>query len=715
MQTDRPISVSSPLGTDVLLFYRMTAQESLGRLFDFDLGVLSEDHNIKLEDLLGQAMTVNLDLPGGGKRLFHGIVSQLSSAGTIGRYAHYTIQLHPWLWFLTRTTDCRIFQEMTIPNIIKAVFRDFGFSDIEDSLSGSYAAWDYCVQYRETAFNFISRLMEQEGIYYYFKHEEDKHTLVLSDSYSSHATIAGYAEVPFFPPEENEESDLDRLLEWHISQQVQATSFTLNDYNFETPKSDIKTSATATKKHTGTDYKEFDYPGDYPDTGVGNEYVKYRMEELKAEYETYAANGTAQGLMAGCLFSLIDHPRNDQNKEYLVVAATHTLEAGGYESGDTGGGELTYQGSIEAIDAQVPYRTPRTTPKPLVQGPQTAVVVGPSGEEIWTDQYGRVKLQFHWDRYGESDENSSCWVRVAQVWAGKNWGSIHVPRIDQEVIVEFLEGDPDRPIITGRVYNADQTVPYGLPDNQTQSGIKSRSTKGGGGDNFNEIRMEDKMGEELLYIHAERDQGTVVENDQGIGVGNDRAEEIGRDRSLVVQRNKSEQVAQDKSITVGASHSEAIGSDMSVTIGANLTETVAINYAETVGAAMELSVGGALAITVGAAMSEAVGGVKSETIGSSKSVSVGSSLSETVGKDQTTTISGNLKQVTGKKRRDEIKEEFAILAKKVQVTADDEISLKTGKAELVMKKNGDVTIKGKKITVKGSGDVIIKGSKIKEN
>jgi type VI secretion system secreted protein VgrG len=447
------------------------------------------------------------------------------------------------------------------------------------------------------------------------------------------------------------------------------------------------------------------------------------MEELTEDYETHTAAGTVRGLMAGCLFSLIDHPWANQNKEYLVVSATHNLDSAGYESGVPGADDLTYGGSVEAIDAQVPYRSPRSTPKPLVQGPQTAVVVGPSGEEIWTDKYGRVKLQFHWDRYGESNENSSCWVRVAQVWAGKNWGAMHIPRMGQEVIVEFLEGDPDRPIITGRVYNADQMPPYELPANQTQSGIKSRSTKGGDTETFNEIRFEDIKGDEHMYIHAEKDQMTVVENDQAISVGNDRAEEIGRDRSLTVGRHKSEKVGDKKSIQVGTSHTEQIGDSMTITVGGALTESVAINYAETVGAAMELTVGAALTVTAGGAMATTVGGVSSESIGSSKSSNVGTDSTVKIGKSLVETIEESRKISIGKdveekisgKYEGKVDKEFILNVKKLQFVAKDQINIKTGSAELIMKKNGDITVKGKKINIKGSSDVIIKGSKVKEN
>jgi type VI secretion system secreted protein VgrG len=708
MQSDRPISVSSPLGTDVLLFYRMTAAEHLGKLFQFDLDVLSEDHNIKLEDLLGQSMTAHLELAGGANRHFNGIVSQLSFQGTMGRHAHYHVRLHPWTWFLTRTADCRIFQNKAVPDIIKDVFREFGFSDFEDALSGSYVVRDFCVQYRETSFAFISRLMEEEGIYYYFKHEEDRHTLVLADSYGAHSPVSGYAEVPFFPPEESEDRELDRLLEWRISQQVQATSYTLDDYNFEVPKSDIRTSATATKKHAGTDYKIFDYPGEYDATGVGNEFVKYRLEELSADYETHSATGTARGLMAGGLFTLTDHPRGDQNKEYLVISAIHTLSAAGYESGDAGGGGATYGGEFTAIDAHVPFRSRRATPRPLVQGPQTAVVVGPSGEEIWTDKYGRVKLQFHWDRYGESNENSSCWVRVAQVWAGKNWGAMHIPRIGQEVVVDFLEGDPDRPIITGRVYNADQVPPYALPDNQTQSGVKSRSTKGGTGANFNEIRMEDKKGSEELYIHAEKDENIVVEND--------KTEAVGRDETITIGNDRTETVNHDETLTVVANRTRSVHKNESITVALMRTHTVGVNEMINVGAAQEVTVGAARTLTVGAAQVTTVGGSHTESIGADHS--------EDVGKNHTQSVSDNQTVTAGKNRQVDIGENDSLkVGKNILVEAGDSITLKTGKATISMKKDGTIKIDGKDITINGSGainvkaskDVVMKGKKILQN
>jgi type VI secretion system secreted protein VgrG len=332
-------------------------------------------------------------------------------------------------------------------------------------------------------------------------------------------------------------------------------------------------------------------------------------------------------------------------------------------------------------------------------GPQTAMVVGKAGEEIWTDKYGRVKVHFHWDRYGKGDEQSSCWIRVAQTWAGKNWGQIQIPRIGQEVLVDFLGGDPDRPIIVGSVYNGSTMPPYDLPANATQSGIKTRSTKGGNASNFNEIRFEDEKGSEELYMHAEKDYNSMVENCLSETIGN------------------------NKTTRVGASHSESIGANMQVTVGGSLTESVMVNVAESVGVAMELTVGAFYAETIGAKKTESVGGDKSESIGGNHSESVGKNRTLTVTDDSSESIAKNRNlsvekdnnvSINGKSTIG-IEKELSLSAKKIQFTADDEISFKTGKAMITMKKNGDITLKGKKITVKGSGDVIIKGSKIKEN
>lgn len=525
-QAQRAIAVSSPLGEDVLLFRRMTATEQLSQLFEFNLDLLSEDYTIELDKLLGQSVTVRLERPDGKIRYFNGIVSHFSYTGISGygatarRLAAYRATLRPWLWWLTRTADCRIFQEKTVPEIIQQLFREHGLSDFEDALGDAYHAWEYCVQYRETDFNFVSRLMEHEGIYYYFKHESGKHTLVLSDSLGSHDPVSGYEEVPYFPPDEHNRRKRDHIYEWSVCREMQSERYALDDFDFTRPKVQLDATAEEPLEQQTIDDKEvYDYPGNYTQKADGDTYARVRLEETQALYEIAHGQANARGFSVGALFKLSEYPREDQNQEYLIVSATHELRSDEYETVAVAEHGDIYACRFSALLSRRPFRALRITAKPLVQGPQTAIVVGKQGEEIWTDEYGRVKVQFHWDREGKYDEKSSCWVRVAQVWAGKNWGGIHIPRIGQEVIVDFLEGDPDRPIITGRVYNADQMPPYGLPANQTQSGIKTRSSKDGSDQTFNELRFEDKKDAEEVYFHAERDFNSVVKNNDTLKVG----------------------------------------------------------------------------------------------------------------------------------------------------------------------------------------------------
>ncbi|MGD9169063.1 MAG: type VI secretion system tip protein TssI/VgrG [Candidatus Thiodiazotropha sp.] len=704
-QSNRQLQIKTPLGPDELLILKLEGREELGRLFEFTVDLLSDNESVSHDDLLGKKMTVEMDMVNTTKRFFDGFVSRFTQIGHMAYFAHYQVTLRPWFWLLTQTSDCRIFQNKTVPDIIKEVFQDNGFSDFEVRLIGSYREWEYCVQYRETDFNFLSRLMEQEGIYYYFKHEAGKHTMILCDDYSSHSVLDAYSEIPYLPPTETGSSRWrDYIHSWKFSKSVRPGKFAQTDYNFETPKSDLSTNALMPRSHAYSDLEIYDYPGEYEVPPDGETYASHRIQELQVGHEVLEGKGNARGITTGGLFSMIEHPRGDQNREYLVTGAYYMLHADAFESVPEIAQGPLYLCECSCMDSKEGFRSARSTPKPMVQGPQTAVVVGPSGEEIYTDEYGRVKVQFHWDRYGQKDENSSCWVRVAQVWAGKNWGAIHIPRIGQEVIVDFLEGDPDRPIITGRVYNADQMPPYGLPANMTQSGIKSRSTKGGSGDNFNEIRFEDKKGTEQLYVHAEKNQDNIVENNETTSVGNDRTEKVGHDESITIGNDRTESVGKNETITIGVDRTEtvgsnesvSIGSNRSVNIGSNKSETVGVNKTETIGAAKALSIGAGYQVTVGAGMNETVGASKAMQVGSSLSEMVGSDRSVSVGKNQATTI-GDSDTLT--------------VGKNLVIEAGDSVTIKTGKASITMKKDGTVSIQGKDITIKGSGGVNVKASK----
>ena len=591
---DRSMVVTGPGGKDVFLFHRMEAREQLGRLFEVEVDLLSTNAEIKFDDMLGQVLTVELTVDG-HKRHFSGHVcafSQLPQPRL--KYTVYRAILRPWLWFLTRVTDCRIFQDKTAAEIIKQVFKDQGFDDVKDKLQGSYSKREYCVQYRETTFDFVSRLMEEEGIYYYFTHEKGKHTLVLADAPSSHQTASGYETVPYRAPIKGKKEDHDRIFAWSLSRSVQSGAVALDDYDFTRPKADLMVKRSSPASHPHAKGEVFAYPGDYTVAADGNHYAAVRMDELKSAHERVHVDGHVRGLWVGNLFKLSDAPRADQDRQYLIVEGLFVLQSSQYLTTDEAAPE-PYWCSFELIDAKEQFRLACTTPRALVHGPQTAVVVGKQGEEIWTDKYGRVKVQFPWERYTKSDENSSCWIRVAQGWGGKNFGAFQLPRLGDEVIVEFLEGNPDRPLITGRVYNGDNMFPYALPADQTKSGLKSRSSKSGTAENFNELRFEDKKGDEEIYFHAEKDFKRVVENDDVLEIGLEKKSPgsqtitVHKDRTATIKTgNDAIEVSQgNRTVTIkmGNHQLEVSTGNQTTAIKAGKSETTAMQ-------SIELKVGG---------------------------------------------------------------------------------------------------------------------------
>jgi type VI secretion system secreted protein VgrG len=535
-QKDRLIAIETPLGPDRLLLRSFTGAESMSRLFRFRLDMASTDFAIDFDAIIGRNVTVRILLEGGTKeRYFNGVISRFAQLPVEGHLAHYEAEMVPAFWFLTLTSDCRIFQNKTVPTIIEEIFKEYGLQNFENQTLNKYDPWEYCVQYRETAWNFVTRLMEQEGIFFFFRHERGKHILVMADRPSANKPLPNQPKVRYEHARgEGVAREEDVILDWRCEREFGPGKYSLGDFNFETPKLNLaSTVATQEERMGNRKYEVFDYPGEYEKRDEGEEVARLRMEEREAFQTVIHGSGNCRDFTSGFRFTLYDHDRRDQNTTYLITSVTHTGHSGGFYMGaEPGAG--TYSNLFTCIPHAVPFRPPRTTPKPVIDGPQTAVVTGPPGEEIFTDKYGRVKVKFHWDRKGSSDDKSSCWIRVSQPWAGRNWGGIWNPRIGQEVIVDFLEGDPDRPIITGRVYNAEQMPPYALPANQTQSGFKSRSSKGGGSENYNEIRFEDKKGAEEIVIHAERNLSTTVEANESRSVGGKRTTAIKKDETLVV-------------------------------------------------------------------------------------------------------------------------------------------------------------------------------------
>jgi type VI secretion system secreted protein VgrG len=557
-QDQRLIGIDTPLGKDVLLLQGFTGREGISRLFSFHLDLASEKDSISFKSIIGQNVSIRVAQADGSPRYFNGFVSRFAQSGTDERFTHYQMEVVPWLWFLTRIADCRIFQEKAIPKIIEEVFTSRGFTDYKLSLTGCYDPREYCVQYRETDFNFVSRLMEQYGIFYFFEHQNGKHTLVLADSPSAHQPCPNQTTAHYSVHSSSEGAD-DVITGWQMEQELRTGKYSLNDYNFETPNTSLLADEpTVVSVGGNSKFELYDYPGEYINKSQGKTLSGVRMQEEEASHLVVTGSSACRAFTSGYKFTLADHYLKDVNGPYVISEVQHVASVGtSYSQGDHGTGEH-YSNHFTCIPAATPFRPARITPKPFVQGPQTALVVGKSGEEIWVDKYGRIKVQFYWDRQGKKDEKSSCWIRVSQPWAGKNWGGMWIPRMGQEVVVDFLEGDPDRPLITGRVYNADEIIPYTLPDHQTVSTMKSRSSKGGGADNYNEIRFEDKKGDEQIFINAEKDMDLRVEKES--------REFVGASRHLIVTQNQIEEVDGEKHVNVKGKHNEKIGGDESLEV-----------------------------------------------------------------------------------------------------------------------------------------------------
>jgi len=554
----RMMELTTPLGKD-LLFRGLRGREALGRPSEFELSALSTRGDIKPSDLLGKSVTVKLELVKGGSRYFNGYVTRFAQGTTLGRYYEYRMTVRAWLWFLTRTTDCRIFQEKTVPEIIKEVFADHKMAVFEDGLTATYSQREYCVQYRETDFAFVSRLMEEEGIYYYFEHSDGKHTLKLVDSDSGYKKLENKASIAYYPPGRALHGDDEYIQAFRQDQRIQPGTVALHSFDCFKPKADLGVKAKNVQQHEHADYEIFDYAGDYIQADHGDHYVRLRVDELHSEFDRADAECNVREIAIGRLFDLTNAPRRDQEREYLIVGAEWELQNNTYETNTDE--DAIYRCTMTVLQSRQQFRPARTTPRPTMGGPQTAVVVGPAGDEIYCDKHGRVKVQFHWDRYGKRDENSSCWVRVSQPWAGKDWGTVSIPRIGQEVVVDFLEGDPDQPLITGRVYNGDNMPPYVLPAAAVVSGIKTKTHKGAG---YNEISLDDTKGKEKVTIHAQYDMATTAKHDQTITIGNDQTVKVGAKRTVTV--GGADKLDVTGSETISVSGAIKITSPVSITL-----------------------------------------------------------------------------------------------------------------------------------------------------
>lgn len=767
MPLHRHITVSVPAIEAEVFFARMEGWDEISRPFAYSLLISTKDMELDPLKVLGTKAEIKVE--GETPRTFHGHVADMALKDIRDDLSFYRLTLRPWLWFLSLDSDNRIFQEKTTPDIIEEVLQSWPEAKFKLKLQARYEKREYCVQYGESDMDFIQRLMEDEGIFYFFTHDDDGHTMVIVDGNEAMQPAEGGETVPYEPDSRIAFAEGDFITQWIPKSTVRSGKFTQTDYDFKKPAFDLMTLTESPVGHAQDKGEVYHYPGRYLELSPGDAIAARRLHELQADKHRISAKGTARHLRSGNTFKLELFPRESENREYFVIRADYTMWDEELRAGQAQEGS-GYEVSLDLAPKDVTFRPPRRTPKPRMQGPQTAVVVGPAGAEIFCDEYSRVKVHFHWDRLDGKDENSSCFVRVSAAWAGAGWGFIQIPRIGHEVIVDFLEGDPDQPIITGRVYHAQNTVPYGLPDNASQSGWKSWSTPTTGG--YNELRFEDKAGAEEVYFQAEKDHTELVKNNETRTIGNDWVEDVGHDATQSIGHDRTESVANDKSVsvgnnrtvqigvnddeTVGSNRTLTVGADETITIGANSTENIGSHHSQTVGLTQTITVallrtdtvgaaeirtvgaeqantiGGRRVMTVGASQTHSIGsndgwsigGAQSVTIAKDQAVSVGGAMTVKVAKDQTTEVSGGQTTKVAKKALHEIGEDMAIISgKTITLEAKDAITLKTGKATISMKKDGTVVIEGKDVTVKGSGkinvkadsDVIVKGAAIKNN
>ena len=654
-QDGRFLSIVTPLAKDELLLTSINGIEAISSLFQFSLTALSQNTDIKPEDLIHKSVTFTIH--DDEKRVFNGYVSHFSF-GEIKNNGlrEYQLTIVPWTWFLNQNENRRIFQNKNTKDIVSQVFADLGYNDFDFKAEGGNPR-EYCVQYGESDLTFVMRLLAEEGYASFFNHDKKKHTLVIVDQMSA------YAESPQSKLTYSKGNSPDAEINaWQHNYELKKGEWIVNDYNFKEPnKNLISQSTSKSKLEKNSQFKHYSYPSQY-DFALGSKLANARMDAEEASANTISGASSCSSFSAGQFFSLLKHEAKSEMGKYLLLSVHHQASDASYFSSQDGDDQ--YSNSFSCMPSENMYRPPMVYTRPVMYGPQSALVTGPKGEEIYIDDFGRIKVQFMWDRDGKKDENSSCFIRVMQSFAGNGWGSSFIPRIGHEVIISFLDGDPDRPIVTGSVYNGNNKPPYA---SKTQSGIKTHSTKGGGADNYNEIRFEDKKASEQVYIQAEKNLDTYVKNNETLSVDNDRTK--------IVKNNETSNIKNNRNKTVGKDQTESIGDNKTINVGKNHTETIGKNI----------------------------------------DISIGENHSETIGKNMSIIVEKDLQETVNGKYIEAVTKEYGLKAKTIVLEADKQITFKTGSAQIVMKSNGDITISGKNINVKGSGNVVLKGSKVLAN
>jgi type VI secretion system secreted protein VgrG len=619
---------------------RFSGREGLSELYSFVIDLDEVEEQVDAAKVMGTEAVLTIRQDDGRGRFVSGIVESVHQLdrredGSV----RYRVRLVPLLWLLTLRTDCRIFHEKDVTAIITKVFESAKLTDFEFVLGRKYSDREYCVQYCEADYDFVSRLMEEEGLYFYFRHEKDKQILVITDSSDLHSLCPDLPPIRYWQASDSEESSRDTLYDWNRHRSLHSSGFALKSYSFESPSDSLNVQAATVSDNPLPAYHEvFDYPGKYKASSDGEQLAQVRMESLEAASAQVTARSGSVEMCSGYLFELSHHFEASSDGQYLITSVEHEMDEGERSQEKE---PSVYRNRLTCVPAGVAYRAPLVTPKPRILGTQTAFVVGPDGEEIYTNKDGRIKLRFHWDRWGRTkhengaDWDTSCFVRVAQSAAGKAWGGMFLPRIGQEVVVDFIDGDPEAPLVIGSVYNGLAQPPYKLPDKQTFSTIKTNSSKGGEG--FNELRFVDARDAEQVFLRGQKDLD--------LWVGNDRREQVGRDRNLIIERHRVTNVKEESHETIESHRYQKVDED---------------DHLE-------------------------VGGMQAIRVTKNRSMEVKEDVVDEIGGDHSEKVTGD----------------FFLDAKGVVIEAKTGITLKMGGSSIVLDASG-VTIKGGVVTVDGS-------------
>lgn len=764
-QDRRPMAITTPLGKDVLLITAFQGTEEMSQPFQFSIKVKAlRSTNVPFESLIGKSITVKLDLPKNQNRFFNGVCLKMNQFDSDAEFSNYWMEIVPTVWMLSKKKQSKIFQHITIPDVLKKVFAGF---DVEYQISGKFEPRDYCVQYRESDFNFASRLMEEEGIYYYFKHADGKHTMVLANTPQSHASVPVNSNITYKTTNLEATADQDYISDMSKSQQQASGKFLLWDHTFELAHQNLESEKTITdtvnigkvahKINAGdaSKWEVYDFPGQYAqrfdgiDKGGGERppelskispdgkrTVDLRMQREAAASVKVIGAGHARQMMAGHKFSVntlaSDFPTTPIKieGEYVLTKVMHDISLPAtYRSGAIGGDNqagFSYKNKFEAMPSGIPFRPEQKAEKPSVAGMQSAQVVGPPGEEIFTDKYGRVKVQFHWDRDGKKDADSSCWIRVAHLAAGRQWGMFSLPRVGQEVLVDFLEGDPDQPIVIGCVYNPDQMPMYKLPDHKTRTYIRTNSSPGGVG--YNSIRFEDKAGQEQVYIHAQKDMDIRVRNDYKERIGVDKHTRIGfhlpndhkGDAGGETKKgNNFEEIAINDHRIVHKDFDEHIGGDYKLLVGGidgpgKVDIHIKDTKQELIDNTSDLIVKKAVTeafedtydLVVTGNATRSFSADVNETIAGDALQSVSGNVDNTVGGNQALTVSGNVGQTIGGNSSDSVGGNLSYsISANTDISSGANTSVSTG-ANLTLSAGGNLVLEAMNITLKGAGGFI---------